>query len=182
MYEGVRVRLRAFRPEDAEICEKWLNDLDTMRLMGGGAQRPRTVEESWTWANQPGQSRFAVETREGRLIGMCTAKEFDEQSRSCMVGWLIGEKGARGQGYGTDMIRTLLGYTFGERRMERVALTVYAYNERAIRLYEKLGFEREGVLRAKEYTMGRYWDVYCYAMLKREYEVLYGAKQKIYLP
>ena len=90
MYEGERVRLRGFRPEETEICAGWLNDLATMYLAGGGGQTPRTVAESQAWLNRPGQNRFAVETLDGRLIGMCVAKEFDEKSRHCMVGWLIG--------------------------------------------------------------------------------------------
>lgn len=172
MYEGKRVRLRGFRPEEAEVCAKWLNDLETMRLAGGGAQRPRTVEECWTWLNKPGQNRFAVETLDGRLIGMCVLKDADEQSRHCMLGWLIGEKDARGQGYGSDMIRVLLKYAFEERGMARVALDTFGYNEGAIRLYERLGFVREGVLRENVYAMGRYWDGYFYSMLRGEYDAI----------
>jgi len=176
MYEGKRVRLRGFRAEDAEACARWLNDLETMQLVGGGAQEPRTAEESAAWMKRPGQNRFMVETLDGRLIGTCVFKDADERNRHCTLGWFIGEKDARGQGSGSDMIRVLLRYAFEERCMERVALTVYDYNHGAIRLYERLGFVREGTLRAHEYAMGRYWDVHCFSMLRREYDALYGVE------
>lgn len=178
MYEGERVRLRGFRPEETEICAGWLNDLATMYLAGGGGQTPRTVGESQAWLNRPGQNRFAVETLTGRLIGMCVAKEFDEKSRHCMVGWLIGEKDARGKGYGSDMIRALLRYAFEERGMERVALDTIGYNAGAIRLYERMGFAREGVLREHAYAKGRYWDVHFFSMLRREYDARFARQAK----
>ena len=91
-----------------------------------------------------------------------------------MAGWFIGDPAMRGKGYGSDMILTFLKYLFEERNMDRVALTVNGYNAGAIRLYERLGFVREGVLRENVYTLGRFHDEYVYAMLRREYDALYG--------
>ena len=88
---------------------------------------------------------------------------------------MIGDPEMRGKGYGSDMIRVLLQYLFRERNMERVELTVFSYNKAGVHLYEKLGFVREGALRDHVYTMCRYHDEYVYAMLRREYEALYGA-------
>jgi L-phenylalanine/L-methionine N-acetyltransferase len=51
-----------------------------------------------------------------------------------------------GQGLGLEMIKEILLYA-GDRGFLRVELSVLAANEKAIRLYEKAGFEKEGVLR-----------------------------------
>ena len=52
-----------------------------------------------------------------------------------------------GAGWGTDAQRALLKFAFVNLGLERVFLTVYASNERAVRSYEKLGFRREGLMR-----------------------------------
>jgi putative acetyltransferase len=45
-------------------------------------------------------------------------------------------------------------------------LTVYTDNAAAIRLYEKFGFEKEGLLRSFGYRDGQYVDVYTMARLR----------------
>lgn len=174
MYEGKLVRLRAVRDADIEASIPWLNDLNTMRLLDGGAPAPKTLESERAWVKEQGENLFAVETRAGEFIGTCSSFEVSEQSRNCMVGWFIGDPMMRGKGYGGDMVRVFLNYLFTERNMERVALNVNAYNAGAIRLYEKMGFVREGVLRDDVYTAGQFHDAYVYSMLRREYEAKYG--------
>ena len=48
----------------------------------------------------------------------------------------------------------------------RVELEVYADNERAIALYEKMGFQREGLRRMATVRRGRYIDEYSMARLR----------------
>lgn len=175
MYEGKLVRLRAKREEDAEHLSRWFGDLETARLADGGAPFPQSRDEALKRVREHNEGDFAVETLDGRLLGDCGCYDVSEQSRNCQVGWMIGDPAMRGKGYGTDMIRVLLQYLFRERNMERVVLTVFSYNKAGIGLYEKLGFVPEGILRDQVYTMGKYHDEYVYAMLRREYEALYGA-------
>ena len=50
--------------------------------------------------------------------------------------------------------------------LRRIELTVFADNERAIRLYERFGFEREGIMRAYAFRDGRYADGVMMARLR----------------
>jgi len=63
----------------------------------------------------------------------------------------------------------LLDYAFGELNLHRVQLTVFEYNERAIALYEKLGFRREGVYREFMQREGRRYGMYLYGLLHSEW-------------
>ena len=67
-------------------------------------------------------------------------------------------------------MRLLLDYAFGELNLHRFQLTVFAYNERASALYEKLGFVREGVFREFLLRDGTRYDMYLYGLLRREWE------------
>ena len=61
-------------------------------------------------------------------------------------------------------------FAFDELNLHRVQLTVFSYNERAIALYEKLGFQREGVYREHLQRDGRRYDMYLYGLLRHEWE------------
>lgn len=62
-----------------------------------------------------------------------------------------------GKGLGATMFREILGLA-REKQIKRVELSVATHNHRAIQLYQKLGFEREGILR--QYTYLRQEDRY----------------------
>ena len=62
------------------------------------------------------------------------------------------------QGVGTALMKVLLDLADNWLMLVRVELEVFADNERAIRLYEKLGFEKEGLLRMTTVRDGRYVD------------------------
>lgn len=175
MYEGRLVRLRECRIEDAQQFVKWLNDYHLAGKLTGGGARPMTVEQEEAWlkahgGQQEGENHFAIETLDGRLIGNCGYRDVDWQARRCMVGWFIGEEAMRGHGYGTDMICVLLRFCFEELGMHKVSLEVFEYNEAAVRLYERLGFVREGVFRDEAYRAGRYWNRFRYGLLREEWE------------
>jgi len=181
MYTGKLVNLRELRVSDAEVCKEWVNDLDTARRIYGGAPMPFTVENerdfiSRVSGRQNNQNHFAIETRGGDFIGVCSYSEVDWINRNCMIGWFIGDKSARGKGYGTDMIKLLLKICFEELDLHKVCLNVFDYNEPAVRLYEKLGFVQEGEFREKVYAMGRRCSEYRCSMLRDEYDALYGGE------
>lgn len=179
MYEGKLVRLRELRLTDAETCQAWCNELKMARQIYGGAPMPLTIENERDFiARSAGrkndENHFAVDTLEGRFIGVCSYSRTNWKDRNCCIGWFIGDESMRGRGYGTDMIKTLLKICFDELDMHKVYLEAYGYNEAAIRLYERLGFVREGVYRERTYAMGRRWDEVRYGMLRNEYKAPYG--------
>ena len=172
MYEGKLVRLREMRAEDAPKYVKWLNNPDTADKLSGGAM-PLTLEQEREWiAKNAGQQEscchFAVETLEGELLGSCGYHSLDWKNRKCMIGWSIGDTDARGRGYGTDMIETLLSVCFTVLGLRKVSLCVFEFNE-AARLYERLGFTLEGVFRKERFVRGRWWDSRRYAMFRSEW-------------
>jgi len=175
MYAGKLVRLRALRMEDAQTFTRWMNDETLSRKLSGGGKMPMMLEEEEDWIRQNARPRadegnFAVETLEGQLIGSCGYRNVVWKDRTCIVGWSIGNAQLRNQGYGTDMIKTLLRYLFNDLDLFKVSLEVFSFNEPAVRLYERLGFVREGTFREHVYALGRRWDTYRYAMRKSEWE------------
>jgi RimJ/RimL family protein N-acetyltransferase len=75
----------------------------------------------------------------------------------------------QGKGYGREAMELILRFAFHELNLFRVQLYVFSYNTRAIGLYEKIGFVKEGILRQSLQRDGRRYDVYLYAILRDEW-------------
>lgn len=63
----------------------------------------------------------------------------------------------------------LLDYAFLELNLHRISLRVFSLNERAIHIYNKIGFVQEGVVRESLYRSGKWHDIIIMGILKREY-------------
>ena len=84
----------------------------------------------------------------------------------------IGEKQNRGLGIGTEAFNLTMEFGFEELNLHRIQLTVLSYNTPAIKLYEKLGFKREGVYREFIHRDNKRYDMYLYGILRTEWENL----------
>jgi RimJ/RimL family protein N-acetyltransferase len=173
MIEGTKTRLRALEKEDLPRCVRWFNDPDLRRFLNMRYPLSMTEEEQW-WANRlerggKGDHIFAIEAEDGSHIGNIGLHNVDHENRRAMVGIAIGEKARWGRGYGTDAMRALLGWAFGYLNLHRVYLTVYAFNERAIRCYRTCGFQHEGTMRQAQYIDGEYIDEWMMGILREEF-------------
>jgi RimJ/RimL family protein N-acetyltransferase len=113
---------------------------------------------------------LAIETSDGLHIGSLGLHAINWKDRCAELGIVIGDKAYWGQGYGTDAIQTLLSLAFGEMNLHCVVLRVDADNARAIRCYEKSGFQQEGISRHAVFREGTYHDQYVMSVLESEFE------------
>jgi len=61
----------------------------------------------------------------------------------------------------------LVKFIFEEMNINKIALSVYSFNERAIKCYKKCGFTQEGVLREELFREGRYHDEILMSLMKK---------------
>lgn len=160
--EGQRVRLRRHRPGDLPAIERWYRDAELARLTRYQA-RPMTTAEVERFFRTRLLSVDALayaieELRPRRLIGFTTFSALDADNGSVLFHITIGERDAWGRGLGTETAELMLEHAFDRLKLHRVGLSVFAYNTRAIRSYEKAGFKVEGRLRDAILRDGRYWD------------------------
>ena len=103
-------------------------------------------------------------------IGGCGLREMDRRNGSAEVSIFISDRQRWGKGYGTDAMRALLDFAFGEMRMERIWLRVFDYNVRAVRSYEKAGFAHEVLLRHDRFHRGAHHDTHLMAITRPDWE------------
>jgi len=171
-----KVRLRELRLEDATVYARWFNDFEITRNLV--SPRPYSVAEEEAWIRHEAESgnyTFAIEAIDGPeplLIGNCAIHKPDWRSRQAEVGIVVGEHDYLGRGYGTAALQLLLEYGFGELNLHRIHLNVYAFNARAIRSYEKVGFTLEGTEREALFRDGQYHDVWIMSILLPEWQAI----------
>lgn len=76
----------------------------------------------------------------------------------------------RRKGLATEAVKAVLEFGFNELKLHRVAAFVADYNTPSVRLLQRFGFTKEGILR-EDYLVGdRYEDSDGYSLLKGEWE------------
>jgi RimJ/RimL family protein N-acetyltransferase len=175
---GETVVLRRHRPENLAAFRRWYSDAEVARLTRyrDGPMRPDEIDRFFT-ARVLGidSLTLAVHLRaKDRLIGSCAFSQLDADNGSALFHITIGEKDLWGRGYGTEATRLMLAHAFTNMGLHRVSLAVFAFNERAIRSYEKVGFVVEGRARDAIYRDGRYWDEIDMSMLESEWRATQG--------
>jgi RimJ/RimL family protein N-acetyltransferase len=116
---------------------------------------------------------------EGQLVGYVQLALIEDDERRAAAGILVGEKRVWGRGIASTALRTLLDYAFTVRNLERVYAEVYSFNQRSLRLMERVGFQKEGVLRQHEIHNGARQDMHVFGMLKAEFYQKYETLFKL---
>ncbi len=171
MILGKKTRLRAIEREDIPTFVRWFNDPEVRQYLEMYLPMSKAEEEQWfeAYLKNSNSRIFAVETEDGENIGNVGLHEIDWKNRSATLGVVIAEKEYWGRGYGSDAIVALVDFAFREMNLHRIQLSVYDFNERAKRCYEKCGFREEGRAREAFYSDGRYHDSLLMAILRDEY-------------
>lgn len=168
------VYLRAGERADIPLLVEWFSDWRTTRTLGLRAPMSVASEERWfegMLADQGKGGYFFVACLldDDRPIGTVSFGHLDLFDGSAGLGISIGREADRGRGHGADMLRALLAFGFGQLRLERIWLDVYAMNPGARRVYERVGFVFEGTLRRAVFREGRYLDVHRMSILADEW-------------
>ena len=168
------VHLRPAEREDLPLFVRWLGDARTTRTLAIRSPLSLALEEGWferLLERQGGNHWHFVICRavDGRPVGAMDLHEIDYVNGSAGLGIMIGDPADTNQGYGSDALRALIAFGFGELRLERIWLDVYDFNARARHVYERVGFVAEGVLRHALYRDGVFHDDHRMAILREEW-------------
>ena len=174
MIYGEKTRLRRIEREDIPTFVRWFADPEVRSFLLVNSPISHAQEEKWfeRKLEDDDSELFAIETLDGTHIGNIELLSFRQIHRRAELGVVLGEKAYWGQGYGSDAIRALLRFGFEELNLHRIQLRVYEDNERAIRAYQKCGFQLEGRLRDAIYRRGRYYDLLMMGVLDHEFAAL----------
>lgn len=159
------ILIRALEPADLpELTEAW----NQPQAYAGTLQLPYTSVETVQkrHASTPGSPTRLVAVIGGKVIGIIFLARFENRrSHVGSIGMAVHDAYA-GRGAGTAMMAAIVDLADNWLQLKRLELGVYADNARAIALYERFGFEREGLQRAYSWRNGSYADSLSMARLR----------------
>lgn len=142
---GALTILRPVCSEDLPVLAEWDDDPEIVALMG------RKFESSiHEWFRHTLTDRrcraMAIEDLAGHLVGEIELEQINWRRGSAELRICIGAKDRWGQGIGRDAMQAMLRQSFMGWGLRSIYLRVYTCNERAVHLYQRLGFRTEGRL------------------------------------
>ena len=117
------------------------------------------------------QIRWGIATKaDNRLVGTCEFMSFDDASRRCEIGCgLMSSQWSKG--YMREALEAIIAYGFSVLDLNRIKACILSGNGASVRLFRKLGFTFEGVLREKEYFKGQFHNEIMMSMLLGDYKL-----------
>lgn len=165
---GDLVVLRPVAEADAPALFAAMLDPEVVRLTGTHAQFSLAELTRWYATRAEHHDRLdlaIVERATGECVGEAVLNDLDASNSSCSFRILLFGRRFFGRGLGTEATRLVLRHAFATVGLHRVELEVYAFNPRARRVYEKVGFVHEGTKRDALHWDGGWTDAYAMAML-----------------
>jgi [ribosomal protein S5]-alanine N-acetyltransferase len=104
-----------------------------------------------------------------RMVGAVGAHWASQPNGTMELGYSLAEP-YWGRGLTTEAAGVLTDHVFTEYPVERIQAQAFVGNESSGKVLEKLGFQREGVLRSLVFRRGRHWDTIMYSLIRSEWE------------
>lgn len=170
--------VRRLTADDLPARVRWFNTDAVHTQMP--VDTPYSLSETEQWfARTLGDSRrrdFVFVARLGDAsaaapVAMGGLVDIDHRHRRAEL-YIVVDPGLHRMGVGTGSVKWLCRYGFMHLGLERIYLYTLAANEGARRLYERLGFVREGILRRHQFHNGALTDRHIHGLLRSDWELL----------
>lgn len=172
---GRRVALRWLTHADVDALFAVFSNPDVMRYwssppMTDVDEAAHLVDDIHALFLGGGLYQWGVElVGEKRIVGTCTLFQIDRRNLRGEIGYALG-RAYWGQGLMTDALTALFDHAFGAMHLQRLEADVDPDNAASLRILERFGFVREGVLRERWRVGGGVQDSIILGLLKRDWE------------
>lgn len=166
-------KLRELNGNDLNTINKWRNNRDLIKNLGAPFRFiGLEVDKRWyenCMNNRSTTVRCAIVDESDQILGLVSLTSIDQLNQSAEFHIMIGDADNQGKGIGSFVVKEMLKHAFLNLNLQRVELTVLENNERAKHLYEKCGFQFEGIKRKSKYKNGEFVNMWMYSILKEEF-------------
>ena len=169
--QDARITIRKFEKSDIPKKVEWINNPANNRFLHYNI--PLSIEgtERWFDSHQGETTRYdAVIEADGVPVGTIGLLSIDRKNSKAEYYIAMGETSYKGKGVAKEASRLILAYGFEELGLNRIYLFTEADNIAAQKLFERVGFKREGILKQDVYSHGAFADRIAYGILKEEWK------------
>jgi len=172
IFQKENIRLRDIKEKDITFLHEYVNNEDVLFYINPKNAFLFTEKDEKDWFKKmsafENNYEFVIENIENNeIIGICGFNEIDFKNSNTIIGIFI-KKEMQNKGYGKLALKILINFAFDELNLNKIKLNVFSFNPNAIKLYEKLGFKTEGILKNELFRFGKYHNVINMAILKKD--------------
>lgn len=165
---GERCIVRPWRDSDVDALAEHANNINVAKHLRDRFPHPYTRQHAREFlafaASLEDQSNLAIEVDGGAVGAIGYVPGHDIERFSAEIGYWLGEE-YWGRGIATEALRLTTEHAFGQRRLLRLFALPFAENSASLRVLEKAGFVREGLLRASSVKYGVPRDQWLFARI-----------------
>ncbi|AOY75057.1 GNAT family N-acetyltransferase [Clostridium formicaceticum] len=172
--ETHRLILQKLTEEDIEHLFKYWSDSEVVRYMNIDAFTDRQQVKNMVCLlnnlfKEKEALRWGIYNKElSCLMGTCGYNSgLKEEVYIGEIGYELGSQ-YWGQGFMAEALNCIIDYGFNILSLNRIEAYVMLENRGSANLLEKLGFQKEGILRERGYYKNKFWDEYIFSLLKKD--------------
>ncbi|WP_346838596.1 GNAT family N-acetyltransferase [Microbulbifer sp. SAOS-129_SWC] len=170
--DGDGLQLRWLTEADLPALMSIFSNPEVMRFMAREPLTSPAAAEEFLLSIQQGflsgnLYQWGIE-RAGVIIGTCTLAGIDRGNRHAEIGFALGRE-YWGQGLILRALPAVIEFAFTRLQLHRIGADADPRNAASIRVLEKLGFQREGLLRECYFHMGEIQDAALLGLLQRDW-------------
>ncbi|OEH93998.1 GNAT family N-acetyltransferase [Bacillus solimangrovi] len=171
-------KLKPFERDDFPTIIEWSGDERFLLQWSGPSLKypldENQLEKLLDGANKEGNSESlmykVIDSHCNEMVGIIALSRLNYKHRTGRIGKVLTSPTMRGKGLGKWMMKEMCRIGFEELSLHRISLGVFDFNEGAIRCYEKVGFQKDGLLREVVQVDGEYWNMFEMSMLEDEWK------------
>ena len=168
---GTGFILRRWREGDEESLQKHANNPNITPFLMDRFPYPYTMQDAVSWITfmqlQQQLTNFAIIVNGEACGGIAITLMNDVNRKTAEIGYWLGEP-FWNQGIITEAVKILTDYTFQNSDIIRLQAGVFSKNTPSMRVLEKAGYVKEGILRNAVIKNSEVMDKHLYAILKPE--------------
>ena len=174
------INLTEIKREDMEHIYRWFCDTEFLKYYDYYPPVPlkkADVDKMFNYYKESGKSKVFAVRNDSLIIGVAGFDDIIKENQVATLFIGLGNENERGKGYGRETMNLLLECGFENLNFHRIQLNVLEFNDKAIALYEKCGFKKEGIFREFALRDEKRYNLLLYGLLKYEWIM---NKEKIY--
>jgi len=172
--ETDRLILRSIIPDDLEFVFQHFSDpMVNQYLLDNDPVETREQAQEIIDFYVPPKSKFfnrwiILLKIDKHPIGTCGFHKWNEKHGHAEIGYDLGAAHWH-KGYMTEVLQVVLHHGFDKMKLNRIEAIVYPENRASLRLLERLGFQKEGLLRQSTRQGDKYYDHWILSLLKEDW-------------
>lgn len=166
----MEIKIRKFHREDIPYKVKWINDDENNQFLH--YDLPLREDKTLLWFNsikdRTDRADFTI-TYNGEPAGLIGLLNIDNKNRKAEYYITLGGSKFKGKGIATIASELLIEESYHNYKLNKIYLYTEVENKSAQRLFERIGFIKEGLLKEDLIQEGRKVDRFIYGLFVEEY-------------